>query len=403
MDSQIPYVIPLSGSVKPRVITLVPSDPGSRYKTKQMQVQTVGKSKMIKTVFVNILECAKAMQVPPAYVVVFMGYEIGAQAKFDSKKPERQQAILSGEHDTKDLSKICSQFISEVVLCPVCGLPEILLQIQNDTVMGSCRACGNVSTMPISNEKFKRYIINHPPSKGDKGAFAGNQTSKKTKDKKKKKHSSSDEEEEPVIEEAVPESNGKQNGPKQERVVWYSDTSEDAVRKRREEMLPDSGMFQNVKVEKITPAALAKLLSECSLDERVDKLEKKKAEEGVSDEDFIPILFNALFPKDSAVTPEVKNHRALLSKFVKSEGTQRALLDTIEHFCGHVNPTLKAKASFVVKEFYDQELLDEEAILKWFGKTESYSNEEVRKNIAPFVKWLKEAEEEEDEDDDDEE
>lgn len=113
-----------------------------------------------------------------------MGYEIGAQAKFDPKKPERQQgerkplldslsAFISGEHDTKDLSKIVVKFINEVVLCPVCGLPEIMLDIEGKKVVGKCRACGGNNEMKILNEKFKRYIQNHPPStKG--GSFSGN-------------------------------------------------------------------------------------------------------------------------------------------------------------------------------------------------------------------------------------
>jgi len=121
-----PFVVPLSSN-KPKPLSLCPNDPGSRYKTRQLQIQVVGKSKMIKTVLVNILEVAKDCQMPPSYPGIFMGYEIGAQAKFDPKKPERQQAFLSGEHDPKDLSRIFVKFITEVVLCPNCNLPEIAI------------------------------------------------------------------------------------------------------------------------------------------------------------------------------------------------------------------------------------------------------------------------------------
>jgi len=169
----VPYVIPLSAQ-KPKQLSLVPSDPGSRYKTRQLQIQITGKSKMMKTMLVNILDVAKDMQVPPSYVGTFMGYEIGAQAKWDPKKPERQQAFLSGEHAAKDLSKIALQFIQEVVLCPNCGLPETVTEIDASTnkAMGRCRACGGINELKITNEKFKRYILNHPPTtKG--GSFSG--------------------------------------------------------------------------------------------------------------------------------------------------------------------------------------------------------------------------------------
>jgi len=169
-ENVLPYVVSLSGQ-KPKELGLC-SVP--RYKTKQLQVQIVGKSKMIKTMLVNILDVAKDMQVPPSYIGTFMGYEIGAQAKWDPKKPERQQAFLSGEHEPKELSKIIQQFIHEVILCPKCHLPEIVMQVDEGgrKVMGKCRACGGFNELRITNEKFKRYILNHPPTtKG--GSFSG--------------------------------------------------------------------------------------------------------------------------------------------------------------------------------------------------------------------------------------
>jgi len=175
-DYIVPYVIPLSSQM-PKYLSLLPSDAGSAYKTRQLQVQIVGKSKMMKTMLVNILDVAKDMQVPPSYIGTFMGYEIGAQAKWDQKKPERQQAFLSGEHDTKDLSKIALQFIHEVILCPGCHLPEIVTEVDDGKVNGRCRACGGLNELKITNEKFKRYILNHPPAtKG--GSFSGSKNIK---------------------------------------------------------------------------------------------------------------------------------------------------------------------------------------------------------------------------------
>jgi len=183
------YVIPVS-SQKPKVVTLVPSDPGSRYKTQQLQIQVVGKSKMIKTMLVNILDVAKNMQIPPTYLGTFFAYQIGAKNAFDEKKAERQQAYVTGEQDVKDLSRLTEQFIHEVLLCPNCGLPELLIQIQQKEPWGLCRACGANSKLPITNDKFKRYIVNHPPG-NDKGTvggvFKGNQSGTKKKKMERKR------------------------------------------------------------------------------------------------------------------------------------------------------------------------------------------------------------------------
>jgi len=222
MDDKIyiPYVIALT-SQKPKNLSLVPNDPGSRYKTRQLQIQVVGKSKMIKTVMVNILDVAKDCQVPPSYVGIFMGYEIGAQAKFDAKKPERQQAFLSGEHDPKDLSRIFVHFLTEVVLCPNCNLPEIVINVETKQVCGQCRACGANSPLPISNEKFKRYVINHPPV-GTKGNFGVAPAAPKKKSSETKKSKKKDDEDD-----------DNNSGEDDDGVVWFSDTSAEAAKKKK--------------------------------------------------------------------------------------------------------------------------------------------------------------------------
>lgn len=376
----IPYVIPLSAQ-KPKLLSLVPSDTGSRYKTRQLQIQVVGKSKMMKTMFVNILDVAKDMQVPPSYIGTFMGYEIGAQAKFDPKKPERQQAFLSGEHSAQDLSKLALKFIQEVVLCPVCGLPEIVCEVQDEKVHGRCRACGGFEILKIANEKFKRYILNHPPTtKG--GSFSGNKqvdkkeaavtkkeakkTIKDKKDNESKESSSSDDE---------------------DNVVWYSDTSVEATRARREKMLPDTLLKPKKPVE------LAELKSLISSPNAVQKLQDLKASCNATDAEFVVCLFDTLIPKESTSLAPLKQNKETLKKFLGSQAAQISLLQCTEKFCGEVQPNLVSKVAMIVKEFYDEELVEEEAIFSWFEDKTS-ATQKIRDNVAPLIKWLKEAEEE---------
>jgi translation initiation factor 5 len=376
-----PYVIPLS-SQKPKLLTLVPSDPGSRYKTRQLQVQIVGKSKMMKTMLVNILDVAKDMQVPPSYVGTFMGYEIGAQAKWDPKKPERQQAFLSGEHNTKDLSKIALQFIQEVILCPRCGLPEIVTEITNDNkVHGRCRACGGFEELKISNEKFKRYILNHPPTtKG--GSFSGNKNVDKKEAAVKNKVAKAEKAEKE--EKEAQEKPLKKESREDEPVVWYSDTSEEAARARREQMLPDSLL----KPKKVPAVAEVKDLLESP-----DKLQELKNSSGLSDAEFVPILFEALVPKESTNLSALTKQKAIIHKFVEGTEAQISLLRSIEKFAGEVQTSLLPKVSHIIKELYDEELLEEEGVFAWANDTANAIGK-VREQAAPIVKWLKEAEEE---------
>jgi len=384
----VPYVIPLSAQ-KPKQLSLLPKDPGSRYKTRQLQVQIVGKSKMMKTMLVNILDVAKDMQVPPSYVGTFMGYEIGAQAKWDPKKPERQQAFLSGEHATKDLSRIALQFIQEVILCPNCNLPEIVTEVDQSAgkVLGRCRACGGFNELRISNEKFKRYILNHPPTtKG--GSFSGAKNIKEKEAAVKKQVTKQNERDKAAEkakeeEENPPQKERKKKEEAEEPIVWFSDTSEDAAKARRERMLP----------EVLRPKKLPEVEEVKAVLESADKLHELKTNSGVSDAEFIPVLFEAIIPNDSSNVTALTKNKDLISKYLSDKASQIAFLRSLEKFYGEIQPTLVSKAAHSIKELYDEELLEEQNIFAWF-EDHTNANQKVREIVTPLIKWFKEVEEE---------
>jgi len=279
-----------------------------------------------------------------------MGYEIGAQAKFDPKKPERQQAFLSGEHDPKDLSRIFVKFITEVVLCPNCNLPEIAINTDTKKVCGQCRACGANDELQITNEKFKRYVINHPPA-AHKGDFSkkpgvaappppsnGSGTSTPPKKEKKKKAEKDDDEE--------------QETDDNDGVVWFSDTSAEAAKKRREAMLPES-MLEKGAVQEPVPKKetdsdrLKQFLKDANT---VEKCKEFKDANNLSDEAFVLVLFEALFPAESDIISLVEANQQFIKQFITpSAATQIGLLKCIENFCSKVNPSVMEKASFIVK------------------------------------------------------
>jgi len=371
-------------------------DPTSRYKTRQLQVQVVGKSKMIKTVLVNVLDVAKDMQVPPSYIGTFMGYESAAQSKWDASKPERQQAYISGEHDTKDLSQILLQFITEVVLCPVCGLPEILINPEQKKVTGKCRACGNNNELPISNEKFKRYVMNHPPSatgKGEKGAFAGNKAAPPAKNTPKKESGKGSKKKESKKKEDGEDEEEEENG--NDGVVWYSDTSEAAAQKRKDEMVPKSLEEKQAESE---VEEVAKVIKESSPENVVEKLKQLRSNLGLDEKTFFARLFTAIFVSADLQT-DIKAHQNILKSFITSPDIQLALLQYLEVLTG-TNVSLVAKIALTLKDLYDNDLVEEESFIKW---SNGDLNPVIKEKSAPFLKWLKEAEEESSEDEDDQE
>jgi len=165
MDKTPKYVVKTSGSEKltPKLLNIDGSeDPFYRYKMRQLYVQVVGKGKMIKTNILNVDDVAKDLKVAPSYLTAYLGYEIGAQFKYDAKKPDRQKAYISGDLDAASLTQHMKKFITELVLCRYCNLPEITMFVKGTEISTSCRSCGGKAVLDNLREKFSQYVLNHP-------------------------------------------------------------------------------------------------------------------------------------------------------------------------------------------------------------------------------------------------
>jgi len=393
--SSLVYVIP-EGKQKPKFVSLVPTDLGSRYKTRQLQIQIQGKSKMIKTVLCNILDVAKDMQIPATYPGCYFGFNIGAQPHFDTKKAERQQAYLSGEHEPKVLSKLMEQFVTEVLLCPNCGLPETTLSVDKKEVMGTCRACGTASKLNLPNARFKNYVLNHPPAtpgatftankaikeqrKGKKGGD-GEEDDENGEDEEEKEETPAEVEKKVVEETQQKLASDK----KADDIEWFSDTSEQARRKRREAMLPES-----MTVSRERNGEVRKLLEPTP---DVAKLAELKKELQLDDKQFLSIVCKELFSISAPDEAFCKNHQALFGKFAATKDARLELLRCLEVYAiEDPKKQLLPKISKVVHACYNLDLVEEEDIRKWVASADPT----VKAPMAPLMKWLDEAEEDED-------
>ena len=87
---------------------------------------------------------------------------------------------------------------------------------------------------------------------------------------------------------------------------------------------------------------------------------------------------------------------------------QKYLLGAYEKLVGdEYKDQLFGSSMKILKQFYDEDILEEASILEWSAKeSKKYVGKEMSKKIhekvAPFIEWLKTAEEEEDSDEEDE-
>merc|ERR1712243_222044 len=85
---------------------------------------------------------------------------------------------------------------------------------------------------------------------------------------------------------------------------------------------------------------------------------------------------------------------------------QKYLIGGIEKTVESFEATLLPKVPHIFKELFEEDILEEEVIFEWAKKVskKNVSKEmaqKIHEKVAPFIKWLKEAEEESDESSDD--
>ena len=119
------------------------------------------------------------------------------------------------------------------------------------------------------------------------------------------------------------------------------------------------------------------------------------------------VLSELLFTEN--ILEEIKQYRQLLLRFCyENKKAQKYLLGAYEKLVGEVFYDKLFNSSLVIlKQFYEQDVLEEESILDWSTKeSKKYVSKEMSKKIHEkvfaFVKWLREAEEESEEDEDEE-
>jgi translation initiation factor 5 len=377
----------------------------------KMSVKIEGKGNGIKTVIPNMSDIAKALSRPPTYPTKYFGFELGAQVKCEEKN---DRYIINGQHESKKLQDLLDGFIDKFVLCGHCKNPETDLIINKNGIIRDCKACGKRSEVDHKH-KLTAFIMKHPPTQPKKA--------KKSK-KNKSETNSASEATIPTPPDSVSVNSEDENTRTEEEVIevpksvkniedddddWCVDTSPEAVAERMKEI---NGAVAKLAVnmadedddgeddEKDPIEEFADFIEE---EERSDKEIIKKARElGLKSDKVCTVLVQLLFDED--VLEQVSERSDLLLNFVKNEKCQKAILGGIERLVDQ-NDKLLPKVAFILKAFYDEEIVEEDVLLAWGEKAskkyvDKAKSKEIRKQATPFLNWLKEAEEESSEEDD---
>ncbi|KAF8939519.1 domain found in IF2B/IF5-domain-containing protein [Dissophora ornata] len=382
-----------------------------RYKMPKLISKIEGKGNGIKTVIPNMSDIARALSRPSTYPTKYFGCELGAQVKCDEKT---DRYIVNGAHDATKLQQLLNGFIQKFVLCPSCGNPETdIIVDKTSTIQMYCNACGR-RNKGENIHKLATYIVKNPPvnsaygkkGKGDKADKKGKKNGTSTPPEEEEEDQD-DEFTKKIKEEAaaIPDADNYKSALGDD---WSVDTSAEGAAARMKEL--EGGVKTQLTLDDDdededgeNPYELFGIyLEENSKAPDADILEKAGELNITTKSRAVTVLVQCIFTEDMA--REVKTRAPLLRKFVVNEKNQKALLGGMERVL-ITSKTLMLKAPLILKAFYDNDILEEDVILKWGEKpSKKYVSREeakdVRTRVEPFLRWLAEAESEEDSDED---
>lgn len=317
-----------------------------RYKMPVMQLKIEGKGNGIRTVVTNMEKVMKALDRPPEHGVKFIGFELGTKNKYD---PVQHSCMFAGKHDVDKLAVLLDKFIVMYVLCIKCGNPETIMKVKGTNIASKCKACGKVFKLDATH-KLSNFIV--------KGVI-----SKQVKEKEVK-----------II---------KVDDPLNDE--WTYDTSEQAVMMRKQDLFGIEHVYPEEKLSNYiqTTPVIEKVIAD---------LNKLKMSQDWSDNALIKYVFKCFFMVDIRIN--FYHKIAYLKPFINSDKDMILILTCIEVAISENDWYFDT--TNILSAFYEDEVLEEDIILKWYsGKSKAVSEEidgKIKSSANEFIYWLENAE-----------
>jgi len=376
-------------------------DPEYRYKMPTVFGKLEGRGNGSKTVIPNIGDVGLSLHRDPGEVNKFFGCEMGAQTTYNA---ETGRAIVNGHHTDKVLQQMIHKYIELFVLCPNCRLPETEYKIKSGLIHHKCAACGHKEMVDMTH-KLTTYILAQ-----DKKAKADAKKAGKKKDKKKSKKDSDSDGDEKKKEKKEKKSKDKKKEKKEKKKDKKSKEEksylEDAVNGDKGDGYSDDddddGPTEHVDDENAMAMAIEatkKFLSEnpdASPSTIAEKVVNEQMASGLKSQDKIHIFISASFTPDFFKHKQVPTHAPTIAKITQGKNVmERHLISACEGLCADKPKNF----AVLIKQLFDEEVLEEDTILEWAGEGRTdYTPESVdedqrcsmRAEAEPVVVWLQE-------------
>ncbi|KAL0213147.1 hypothetical protein RCL1_006773 [Eukaryota sp. TZLM3-RCL] len=311
---------------------------GYRYKMPPIESKVEGRGNGIKTVIPNADAVARALKVDGAYVVKWLGMELGAQSTWND---ETKHAVVNGSHSAPVLQETLQGFINTFVLCPRCKLPEIVMSTAKKDLMIDCKACGEHSKS-ASKHKIISFIKRTLADSAEKEATL-------------------------VLDEEL------------EAKIDRANVAQPSSRIRTEEEFLDDN------IEKIRSFLVA---GSPTPDDVMEHLRLIAVAAEYDENQRLKLLFYSLMTTSGNDPYEsVRNNIELIKHAFPSNTKSMILfLKYLALFFSIFSSIRNAHISRIVSYLYNVEYLDEDVIYAWH----STQNDKIKESLKPVIEWLEE-------------
>jgi translation initiation factor 5 len=295
------------------------------------------------------------------------------------------------------------------------------MDVRSTKIKIDCAACGHNSFIQTGH-RLVTYILTDKKKQKD-GGKAGKKDKKKKRNKKEAATENTEEKEESKEEE-------KQQEVEEVDDEWYTDTSKEAQKARKEAEFADmkteeqnkkateiEAILQMAKAENKTESPVTVLqVFLAGADRNASDIEAEvgrlKLSRGLSEDQALKVLLEAILDTSDGkkVVSQFKLQAPLFSRYTKDKHSSAVFIGCIEELVGVIEPKLINKTPMIFQALYETDILDESSLLSWADLPPESSwlvnkdvADKVRRKARPFIEWLRSAEEDSEEDEEEEE
>lgn len=338
---------------------------------------------------------------------------------------ETDRAVVNGHHTDTVLQQLVHKYIQLFVLCPNCGLPETEYKVKNGLIHHKCAACGAKEMVDMTH-KLCTFILAQDKKARSDAKKDGKKKDKKSKDEKKVKsgdgNGDDDDEKDGDTKKKEKKSKDKKKDKKDKDKKKDKKDKKSVEEKKGDDgddydsdddnNDDDEGLTDHVddsKAMALSVEATRKYLADnltISPTLIAEKVVNEQMASGLKSQDKIHIFIQAAFTPEFYKQKQVQTYAAAIAKITQGKTVmERHLISACEALCVDKPKNF----AVLIKQLFDEEVLEEDTILEWAGEGRTdYTLESVtedqrcmlRAEAEPVVVWLQEDDSDEDEDSD---